>query len=230
MFDDGDVFYRIHYSKRMLGRATIDLESMRVIHDYGYVCIGEDPRVLKFGSRKIVVDNYLNDVHIIFPDEGYRRIKVPFEGKNFTFFSDDVYIYCATWLAPLTVWRSTDAIVWEPIVSKSKQGENGSSNASYRGGTTGLRVDYNRWVGYGHETVNCNTRLLHTPFAWAVHIIDNTAYIDIGPPLRMDGMRTITDPVCLVYRDGNVEMITAESDNPWFRDQTYDCKIYNLNL
>jgi hypothetical protein len=233
MFDDGDVFYRMHYAKRMLGRARIDMRSKRVIRDEGYVCIGEDPRVLTFRGSKVVIDNFFNDVHIIFPDDDFKRVKVPFDGKNFTFFANDEFIFCATWLAPLTVWRSRDAVVWEPVPCEASSGEV-SNDGSFRGGTAGLSIGCDEWIGYGHVTRDDHGSITHMPFPWKLAIRNGRAYIHIQPTMHTSGMRPITDPVCL-YRQGDFQkqtlhMVTAESEHPWFQDQAYDCKTYDLTL
>jgi hypothetical protein len=220
VFEDGDAFYRFRYDARLLGRARIRFADpyWRVTEDMGVVCMGEDPRVLVWRGRKVVIDNFYDDVHLIYPDSNYERVRVPIPGKNLTFFADDEHLYCARWLRPLELWRTSDGVVWH-LEHRDASGE---SDTSLRGGTPGYASEEG-WWGLGHRTTATGSGpsdIRHEPFRWTIR--KSPWRVEVGAALPTQS--AITDPTCVVRG----ELVTAESRAPWFTDQDYACVVSNI--
>jgi hypothetical protein len=219
-------YYRLRYDWRALGRCYVSPDTWRVIKwSDGPVTVGEDPRMFHHGGKTYVLDNSWAASALMCPDEGFRRIGLPSNGKNYTLISHGSSVLCVEWFRPLRVHECTDL---EKGEWKLKIMRDSDSDISFRGGTVGyLCKEAGIYFGFGHKT-DIGESVRHVPYLW---ILDankwtiTTKIID-APCFA----NAIVDPTSLVMHDGKLFMVTAESQLPWFQPQDYHTRIYSVTL
>ncbi len=184
---------------------------------------GQDPRLFQHNKKTYVIDNYLDNVHIIDVDNE-NRIKIDLPGKNFIFFSYKDKLYIIHKILPLELYEfDVNSKTSTKIYSGSE-----TENGEYRGGTMGY-VKGDIIYGYGHRTYGSDDTLSHDIFYWELDM-KNLA-ISVNDIEKPAGSRKISDPTCVINLHGNMYIITAETDRVWNKtsaEMEYLNKIYKL--
>ena len=220
-------FYREKYNNNFIGLCKFNINTFENTYmDYKFM--GEDPRSFYHNNKLYIVDNTLNKTKLINIDlETYNPIYYPVSilGKNITFFSYKNILYAIKWFMPLIIYKCENLEENKWIVIYNKEFNNESDiNNEYRGGTPGY-IHNNIIYGLGHKTI-IKDKVIHIPFIWKLNI-DN--YNLVIQNITSDHfINNIIDPTSILKIDNNYFMISAESMEPWFQDQNYITKIYNI--
>ena len=217
--------YRARYDRRTIDFASVDVDNWKVTEPKTSdpSMFGEDPRVFVYKGKTYVLDNYINDTHFI-DFESKRSYKVNISGKNLTVLVKDDELFVVQWFAPLTVHKCVDFERQIYVLHHSAQEPR---DQSLRGGTPGVwDVDRDTFWGLGHKTFFDERRVLkHIPFYWE---ISSSWEVNIKVLDDLSWGNNIVDPTCLVCKDREWYLLTAESMQHWFLDQDYDTNVYRL--
>lgn len=223
-----EAFYRSQYDKRLLGRCFISLDQWSIIRDDGPIAIGEDPRVFEHDGVEMILDNTWGDSRLLLPNDRFKILQLPTNGKNLTLISHGSTTYCIEWFKPLRVHSCDDLEggSWETKLART-QGQ----NLEYRGGTPGYATrDKSVYFGMGHRTIESAGLTTHCPFFWLLNVKNwNLTVADYGD----EGIfsNNIVDPTCIVQHNDRYYLLTAESQRPWFgATQDFATNVYEISF
>jgi len=233
------IFYSlIKYKKKLLGfgrryygvdrvikKIRLDSE-FNVIEDKHTFFRGEDPRAFIHNNKLYIVDNYLNDTHLIDYNTG-DYIKVNMKGKNLSFISHNGELYFTYYLKPFILCKIdlTSGEITKIDVDDDKK----HYNFEYRGGTPGYKIDEHTYYGYGHRTYFDKKQVLkHDIFKWIISFQEVKPNIQIIEVEQPSNSKNICDPTSVIEIKGTIFMITAETEYGWFRDQDYITNVYEI--
>ena len=186
----------------------------------------EDPRVFLWGDNIVALDNYYNDMHVVW--ENNRRVRVPLSGKNLsplptaastiTFFDiQQGYRHRCTLAGDQMHCRRPERLAKV----------NAPSQCSPRGGTAALSFNGIIW-GVGHCTYpTVRSTVVHSIIGWSISR-DTITYFTFKPPAPL---ANIVDPASVVNKSGQLYLITAESTHTWFAPwdtQLFSNRVYQL--
>jgi hypothetical protein len=219
-------FGRRYYGvDRHIKKIRLDIE-FNVLEDKNELLIGEDPRCFIHNDTLYVVDNYLNDTHLINYDTN-QRIKVNMKGKNLSFISHNQELYFTYYLKPFALCKldlHTGIITKIPVEDDRQH-----YNFEYRGGTPGYKLNDTDYYGYGHRTYFTEDKILkHDIFKWIISFSGEKPSIKIIEVNQPVNSKNICDPTSIIEIQGKKYMFTAESEYGWFRDQDYITNVYQI--
>lgn len=217
-------FGRNHYTKgRLIKKISLD-DSFNVIEDSNVIMRGEDPRCFWFNDKMYVLDNYLNDSHLIeYPAMKYIPIKI--SGKNLSFIEHNNELYFIHYIKPFELYKfdpDTGNIINIPV-----NDDKNDYNYEFRGGTPGYYKSNNEYYGFGHRTYNSHGTLKHDIFKWVINFegIPTIKIINVEQPIDS---RNICDPTSVITVNDKNYLITAESNKAWFCNQEYITNVYQI--
>jgi hypothetical protein len=224
--DEIIAFGRRHFGgERVINKITLD-ESFNIIEDNGVIFRGEDPRCFKYNNKIYILDNYLNDMHLI-DYYNAKYIKINISGKNISFINHNNTLYFIHYIKPFKLY--TFDVKTRNIRNIPVDDDNNWYGCEYRGGTPGYKLNDNEYYGFGHRTYMKNNILTHDIFKWTVYFEKNKLprihHIDIEQP---SGSQNICDPTSVITINDKKYLITAESENPWFSEQDYITNVYEI--
>jgi hypothetical protein len=224
--DEIIAFGRKHYSERFIKKITLD-ENFDIIEDNNdIIFIGEDPRCFEYNHKIYILDNCLNDTHLIDYDD-IKYIKVSISGKNISFINHKNNLYFIHYIKPFELY--TFDLESGTITKVEVDDDKKSYNYEYRGGTPGYKLNDNEYYGFGHRTYLQDGIMKHDIFKWIVHLEDNKlpriSHFDIEQPYNSNN---ICDPTSVIHLNNKTYLITAESDKQWFADQEYITNVYEI--
>lgn len=248
---------RIRYDKHQLVRVRLARDyTVEYIDEYthettppqGSVILGEDPRAFVHQGRILVLDNTLNDNHLIpFDNPTSQRVRLHREGKNGCMISrgDELLLLDLTNSKLFEVDVLTGALAEssftipkpEYFVQRLQDRHPGRADdkhdivkSEYRGGTPGYEILPGTYAGFGHRTYTRDSVLTHDIFHWILSLPSkphaDACGLKIFEMIQPPQSSVITDPTCIFRMDGKTCMVTAESDKPWFQDQPYMNRVY----
>jgi hypothetical protein len=232
-------FGRKNCPARILKKVILN-DKLDIIQDDNITFRGEDPRSFYFNNKMYVIDNYFNDMYLIEHDTNVAKsfTKIHMPGKNLSFIPHDGKLYFMHYIKPFVLYTcNVDTGKCEEVVVGNHQT---THDYEYRGGTPGYPVKGtdNQYFGYGHRTYMVNGIMTHDVFKWVVTFPADAApptieYFDVEQP---PGSKNICDPTCVISisdsgSNGGAEklyLITAETVEPWFKDQDYITNVYEI--
>jgi hypothetical protein len=230
-------FGRKNCPARILKKVILN-DKLDIIEDKNETFRGEDPRSFYLNNKMYVIDNYYNDMYLIEHDAtaAQKFTKIRMSGKNLSFIPHDGKLYFMHYIKPFVLYTcNPDTGICEKVAVGNNQT---TLDYQYRGGTPGYIVKGtdNKYFGYGHRTYIVSGVLTHDIFKWVVTFPDDASpptidYFDVEQP---SGSKNICDPTSVVVicdSDGGDEklyLITAETDEPWFKNQDYITNVYEI--
>lgn len=193
---------------------------------YENTLIGEDPRIFQHNNEVYVVDNYYNDINLFNVNQNIRT-KINLNGKNFSFISHNNELYFIYTMKPFILCKVI--LKTGNVIKINTDNTDNGHNLEYRGGTPGYKYDDipNMYYGFGHRTYYKNDVLIHDIFKWVIHFNDvpKIQIIDIKKP---EISKNIMDPTSVINIQNKLYLFTAETDEPWFKNQDYITNLYEI--
>ena len=235
-------FGRKNCPARILKKVILN-EQLDIIEDKNETFRGEDPRSFYFNHKMYVIDNYCNDMYLIEHDtaattaaSANKFTHIRMSGKNLSFIPHDGKLYFMHYIKPFVLYTcNVDTGICEKVAVGNHEN---TIDYEYRGGTPGYPVKGtdNQYFGYGHRTYMVGSVMTHDVFKWVVTFpADGTPptieYFDVEQP---PGSKNICDPTSVVVisdRESGAEklyLITAETDETWFKNQDYITNVYEI--
>jgi hypothetical protein len=219
-------FGRNHFNyQRKIKKIVLD-ESFNTIEDNNIFLKGEDPRCFIFNNKLYILDNYLNDMHLIEYDT-QKYIKINIQGKNVSFINHNNILYFIHYIKPFELY--TFDIETGNINKVMVDDDKNTYNYEYRGGTPGYKINENEYHGFGHRTYINNDVLHHDIFVWVVYFEQNKlpriSHYNVEQP---SNSQNICDPTSVININNKNYLITAETSKAWFCDQDYITNVYEI--
>lgn len=213
-----------HY-QRKIKKIVLD-ESFNTIEDNNIFLKGEDPRCFIFNNKLYILDNYLNDMHLIEYDT-QKYIKINIQGKNVSCINHNNTLYFIHYIKPFELY--TFDIETGNINKVMVDDDKNTYNYEYRGGTPGYKINENEYLGFGHRTYMINDVLHHDIFVWVVYFEQNKlpriSHYNVEQP---SNSQNICDPTSVININNKNYLITAETSKAWFCDQDYITNVYEI--
>ena len=223
---------------RILKKVILN-EKLDIIEDKNETFRGEDPRSFYFNNKMYVIDNYCNDMYLIEHDAtvAQKFTRIHMSGKNLSFIPHGGKLYFMHYIMPFVLYTcDVDTGICEKVAVGNHEN---THDYEYRGGTPGYPVKGtdNQYFGFGHRTYMVGGVMTHDVFKWVVIFPADAAapptieYFDVEQP---PGSKNICDPTSVVViSDGNggaekPYLITAETDETWFKHQDYITNVYEI--
>jgi hypothetical protein len=241
-------FGRRHYAERVIKEIELD-ENFQIIRDNIATYNGEDPRCFVFKGTLYIVDNYLDDMHLInYETKSYIKLQIggfsegeanfetketslpkeaSFVGKNMTFICHGDTLYMIHRMKPFSMYQlDPETGICTPVEVEDKTPVD---DFEYRGGTIGYQFQGQpAYYGFGHRTYN-RKYCQHDVFLWNVYFEEDRKprirIMDIEQP---PDSKMICDPTSVIRVGGQWYLITAETNNQWTRDQDYITNVYKI--
>jgi hypothetical protein len=233
-------FGRQRYDCRIIKKIILDTK-FNIINEKDNYLKGEDPRTFYIGNDLYVLDNYLNDMYLIkessptqdFLSFSKEYIPIPIDGKNLTFINyppSSSNLYFIHYFKPFCLYNF-DLVTRNITKIKTIEGE---SDNEYRGGTPAYSINPTTYYGFGHRTYFKNGILTHDIFKWVL-TFDSIGYgecitptIELYDIYKPENSKNITDPTSVIEINNKKYLITAESDEAWFKEQDYVTNVYEI--
>jgi hypothetical protein len=216
---------RYYGEERLIKKITLN-ENFDIIEDNDETFRGEDPRCFKYHDRLYVLDNYINDMHLI-DYEAMTFHKININGKNPSFIEYNNTLYFIHYIKPFELYILD--IESGKIKRIKVDDDKNAYNYEYRGGTPGYKLNDTQYYGYGHRTYMDKGVLKHDIFKWIVYFepgkLPRISHFSIKQP---DNSKNICDPTSVIEIDGKKYLITAETDKAWFCEQDYVTNVYEI--
>ncbi len=228
-------FGRKNCQARILKKVVLN-DTLDIIEDKNETFRGEDPRSFYFNDKMYVIDNYLNDMYLIEHDTTapQKFTKIHMSGKNLSFIPHNGKLYFMHYIKPFVLYTcNVDTGICENVAVGNHQA---TRDAEYRGGTPGYLVKgtNNQYFGFGHRTYMVGAVMTHDVFKWVVTFPSDAA-TDTAPTIQYfeveqpPNSKNICDPTCVIERDdGKLYLVTAETEDTWFKDQDYITNVYEI--
>jgi len=219
-------FGRNHWNERVIREVALKSNNWELLDTPLKTYIGEDPRCFYFNNNLYILDNYLNDNHLICYDTGESQ-KLNIDGKNFSFFQHNEKLYFIHYIKPFSLY-SYDTISHK-ITNIDVEDDGIQYNYEFRGGTPGYKKRENEYYGFGHKKYFSNNILIHDIFYWEIIWEENKlpriSHYEMKQPI---GSRNICDPTSVIEINNKKYLVTAETDYAWFFEQEYVTNIYEI--
>jgi hypothetical protein len=197
------------------------------IINYNDTLKGEDPRIFEHNNEVYIVDNYLNDIHLYNLNKNI-NCKINLNGKNFSFISHNNELYFIYTMRPFILCKVV--LKTGNVIKINVNDFNSTINLEYRGGTPGYKNNnkINVYYGFGHRTYFKDDILKHDIFKWIIDF-NNKPSLEIIDIEKPSVSKNISDPTCVIIIENKTYLVTAESDEAWFKNQDYITNVYEIS-